>query len=83
MNNTQETNREDRLLRQYEYGNEWVLAADLPVSDDDSVEYDTIGDTLILVVDDDGDVTETELDLPGDSADVTVNNGVLTVQVDK
>ena len=82
MNNTQVTNRDDRLLRQYEYDEQWVLAADLPV-DDDSVSYDTIGDTLILVFDDDGDVSETELDLPGDDADVTVNNGVLTVQVDK
>ncbi|TQQ79782.1 Hsp20/alpha crystallin family protein [Halonotius terrestris] len=82
MNNTQSANREDRLLRQYEYEDRWVLAADLPV-DDDSVEYDTIGDTLILVVDEDGQIDETELDLPGSDADVTVNNGVLTVQVQK
>jgi hypothetical protein len=82
MNNTQLANRDDRLLREYDYETEWVLAADLPV-DDDSVQYDTIGDTLILVIDDDGQVSETELDLPGPDADVTVNNGVLTVQVDK
>jgi len=82
MNNTQATNRDDRLLREYDYETEWVLAADLPV-DDDSVQYDTIGDTLILVIDDDGQVSETELDLPGPDANVTVNNGVLTVQVDK
>jgi len=82
MNNTQATNRDDRLLREYDYEDEWVLAADLAV-DDDSVQYDTIGDTLILVIDDDGQVSETELDLPGPDADVTVNNGVLTVQVDK
>jgi hypothetical protein len=82
MNNTQLANRDDRLLREYDYETEWVLAADLPV-DDDSVQYDTIGDTLILVIDDNGQVSETELDLPGSDADVTVNNGVLTVQVDK
>ena len=82
MNNTQLANRDDRLLRQYDYEDEWVLAADLPV-DDDSVEYDTIGETLILVFDEDGEVTETELDLPGPDADVTVNNGVLTVEVAK
>jgi len=70
------------LLREYDYETEWVLAADLAV-DDDSVQYDTIGDTLILVIDDDGQVSETELDLPGPDANVTVNNGVLTVQVDK
>ena len=82
MNNTQLANRDDRLLREYDYETEWVLAADLPV-DDDSVQYDTIGDTLILVINDNGQVSETELDLPGSDADVTVNNGVLTVQVDK
>jgi len=82
MNNTQLADRDDRLLREYDYETEWVLAADLAV-DDDSVQYDTIGDTLILVIDDDGQVSETELDLPGPDADVTVNNGVLTVQVDK
>ncbi|ESS07918.1 MAG: hypothetical protein A07HN63_02424 [uncultured archaeon A07HN63] len=82
MNNTQSVSRDGRLLRRYEYDDQWVLAADLAVGDD-SVEYDIIGDTLILVVDDEGDVTETELDLPGEDADVTVNNGVLTVQVEK
>jgi len=82
MNNTQIANRDDRLLRQYDYEDKWVLAADLPV-DDDSVEYDTIGETLILVFDEDGEVSETELDLPGPDADVTVNNSVLTVEVAK
>jgi hypothetical protein len=79
MNNTQIANGDDRVLRRYEYEDDWVLAADLAV-DDDSVEYDTIGETLILVFDDDGQVTETELDLPGPDADVTLNNGVLTVE---
>jgi len=82
MNNTQLANRDDRLLREYDYEDEWVLAADLPV-DDDSVQYDTVGDTLLLVIDANGQVTETELDLPGSDAAVTVNNGVLTVQVDQ
>jgi hypothetical protein len=82
MNNTQIANRDDRLLRRYEYEDHWVLAADLAV-DDDSVEYDTIGETLILVIDDDGRVNETELDLPGPDAEVTVHNGVLTVEVAK
>jgi hypothetical protein len=82
MNNTQTANGDDRVLRRYEYEDDWVLAADLAV-DDDSVEYDTIGETLILVVDDNGQVTETELDLPGSDADVTLNNGVLTVEVAK
>jgi hypothetical protein len=82
MNNTQTANGDDRVLRRYEYEDDWVLAADLAV-DDDSVEYDTIGETLILVVDDNGQVAETELDLPGSDADVTLNNGVLTVEVAK
>ena len=82
MNNTQTANSDDRVLRRYEYEDDWVLAADLAV-DDYSVEYDTIGETLILVVDDNGQVAETELDLPGSDADVTLNNGVLTVEVAK
>lgn len=82
MNNTQLANRDDRLLRQYDYGDKWVLAADLSI-DDDNVQYDTVGDTLLLVIDADGEVTETEFDLPGQSADVTVTNGILTVQVEQ
>lgn len=82
MNNTQLADRDDRLLREYEYDTEWVLAADLAV-DDDRVAYDVLGDTLLLVIETEAEDTETELDLPGTDADVTVNNGVLTVEVEK
>ena len=67
------------LLRRYEYGDEWVVAADLGV-DDETVTVDTVGETAIVVVEGPDGPVESEFELPGTAADAAVTNGVLTVE---
>lgn len=82
MDTNQSTSREERFLRRYEYDDEWVVAADLPV-DDDAVDVDVVGTTAILVVDHGDRVTETEFELPGAAVSIEVENGVLTITIEK
>jgi HSP20 family molecular chaperone IbpA len=70
---------EGALLRRYEYDDEWVVAADLGV-DDDEVSVDIVGETAIVVVEGPGEPVESEFGLPGTGGSATVNNGVLTVE---
>lgn len=82
MNRQQFSNPDERFLRRYEYENAHVVAADLGVADDD-VDVDIVGDTAIVVIDVDGRVSETEFELPGSDGEVGVNNGVLTITIQK
>lgn len=82
MDTNQSTSREERFLRRYEYDDRWVVAADLPV-DDDAVDVDVVGTTAILVVDHGDRVTETEFELPGPAVSIEVENGVLTITIQK
>ncbi|WP_380681521.1 DUF7127 family protein [Salinigranum sp. GCM10025319] len=72
----------DAFLRRYEYDDSWVIAADLGVSDD-HVDVDVVGTTAIVVVDAGDRVAETEFELPGTDADVSVRNGIMTITVAK
>jgi HSP20 family molecular chaperone IbpA len=78
MNTQQSAGANDAFLRRYEYDDNWVVAADLGVSDDD-VDVDIVGTTAIVVVDAGDRVAETEFELPDGDADVSVQNGVLTI----
>jgi hypothetical protein len=78
MQQTQ-TNDGDKLLRRYEYDDRWIVAADLGVHDETVV--DTVGDTAIVVPADGSQ--ELEVTLPGAASDTAVNNGIVTVEVDK
>jgi HSP20 family molecular chaperone IbpA len=82
MNFQQSTGRDERFLRRYEYDDSWVIAADLDVNDED-VDVDIVGQTAILVVENADRVTETEFELPGEDASVSMNNGVLTITIEK
>ena len=73
---------EERFLRRYEYEDEWVVAAEIGVADED-VSVDVVGTTAIVVAEIDGKQRETEFELPGEDAEVSVNNGVLTVRGDR
>ncbi|MGM0592147.1 MAG: Hsp20/alpha crystallin family protein [Halobacteriota archaeon] len=73
---------DERFLRRYEYDDSWVIAADLSVSDD-AVDVDIVGRTAMIVIETDDRVRETEFELPGDDATVDVNNGILTITVEK
>jgi len=44
---------------------------------------DVVGSTAILVIDHGDRLSEVEFELPGTDPEVTTNNGVLTVTVDK
>jgi HSP20 family molecular chaperone IbpA len=82
MSTKQFAGADDRFLRRYEYDDSWVIAADLGVADED-VDVDVVGTTAIVVVDAGDRVAETEFELPGTDADVSVQNGVLTITVEK
>lgn len=73
--------RDERFVRRYEYADRSVFAVDLPVRDDDAVDVDVVGDTAIVVVDHGDRVSEAEFDLPGSDTVVSLNNGVLTIEV--
>ncbi|WP_411963892.1 Hsp20/alpha crystallin family protein [Haloferax sp. YSMS24] len=73
----------ERFIRRYEYEDTWVIAADIGFSDDE-IDVDIVGSTAIVVVDTGEYTSETEFELPaGGDADVFVNNGVLTITIQK
>jgi HSP20 family molecular chaperone IbpA len=82
MNIPQSTGATERFLRRYEYDDRWVVAAELGVADD-AIDVDILGTTAMVVVETAEGVRETEFELPGTDADVTVHNGVLTITVAK
>jgi hypothetical protein len=82
MNQQQFTGGNERFVRQYEYDDGWVVAADLGVADD-AVDVDVVGETAILVIDRGDRVAEFELELPGPAAKIDVNNGVLVITGDR
>ncbi|MFC4246334.1 Hsp20/alpha crystallin family protein [Natribaculum luteum] len=68
-----------RLARQYDYGDETVLAVDFgPAGADASV--DVVDGTVIVVFDDE----QRELELPADVEDAQafIRNGVLTIEME-
>ncbi len=70
---------ENALLRRYEYEGQWVVAADLGAAAE-AITVDTVGDTAIVVIEGDVEPAESELDLPGTAENVSVTNGVITVE---
>jgi len=67
---------DERFVRRYDYDEEWTIAADLGVGDD-NVDVDVVGETAIVLVDGE---TQLEFDLPGSGESVETNNGVLVVR---
>jgi len=82
MTQSQTAGRDGRFVRRYEYDDHWLLAVDLPV-DDEQVDVDLVGSTAILVIDHGDRLSEAEFELPGAGERVAMNNGVLTITVDK
>ena len=79
MNQQLYSGGEERFIRRYEYEDGWVVAADLPVADE-NVDVDVVGTTAIVVADTDAGMAEAEFELPGAAANVDVHNGVLTIR---
>jgi HSP20 family molecular chaperone IbpA len=84
MTTRQFAGADDRFLRRYEYDDRWIVAGDVGAGDAD-VDVDVVGTTAIVVIDTGDGVRETEFELPdtGADADVTLQNGVLTITVQK
>ncbi|WP_254768715.1 DUF7127 family protein [Salinilacihabitans rarus] len=79
MNIEQFARGDDRVVRQYDYDDESVLAVDFgPVGPETSV--DVVDGTVIVVVRDD----QYEFDLPERATDAQafIRNGVLTVELE-
>lgn len=76
MERQQYADGEDILVRRYEYEDEWVVVADIGVSDE-RISVDVVDGTAIVVVD---GQTEAEFDLPGTAESVETNNGTLVVR---
>ncbi|MEZ3142449.1 hypothetical protein [Halobaculum sp. MBLA0143] len=69
----------ERLVRRYDYPDRTVLAVDLPGGETASV--DTVDGVAIVAVGEGADADTFELELPGEPASATVNNGVVVVEV--
>ncbi|WP_435128961.1 DUF7127 family protein [Halobaculum sp. D14] len=82
MPQRQSSGRQERFVRQYDYDDRTVIAADLN-ADDDAVSVDTVDGTAIVVVDRDGEEDEFEFELPAPAANVDTTNGVLTITIDQ
>jgi len=67
---------DERFVRRYDYDEEWVIAADVGVGDE-QLDVDVVDETAIVLV---GGTTELEFELPGSVESVDTNNGVLVVR---
>jgi hypothetical protein len=77
MNLQQFARQDGRFVRQYDYGDAVVVLADIG---HDAATVDVVGETVIVVDDDD----QFELELPGTGdAQAFINNGILTIEVTK
>ncbi|MFP8958652.1 Hsp20/alpha crystallin family protein [Natrialbaceae archaeon A-CW3] len=80
MNYSQFARDGDRLVRQYQYDDESVLAVDFGDIGDDAT-VDVVDGTVIVVLSDD----QFEFDLPAQARDAQafIKNGVLTVELEE
>jgi hypothetical protein len=70
---------DDVFTRRYEYDDEAVVAADLGVSGEATV--DVLGDVAIVVFENEDGSEQVELELPDGEAEAFITNGVLTIEV--
>lgn len=79
MNMQHLAERDDMFARRYQYEDGEVLAADLGVSGEASV--DVLGDEAIVVLEEGEESQQFELQLPAGEAKAFITNGVLTIEV--
>ena len=80
MNIDQPAEEDGRVVREYSYGDDVVIAADLGPSVADA-DVDVLADTAIVVTGAGEDEPQVELDLPEGDAEVFIKNGVLTIEL--
>lgn len=67
--------RQGVTVRKYEYEDDTVIAVDFGVSPDE-LSVDIVDDTAIVVA----DGQQIEFEVPSDAQDVTINDGILTIE---
>jgi hypothetical protein len=70
--------RQGVTVRKYEYDDDTVIAVDFGVSPDE-LSVDIVDDTAIVVA----DGQQIEFEVPSDAQDVTINDGILTIEGSK
>lgn len=80
MNIDQFAEEDGRVVREYGYGDDVVIAADLGPSVADA-DVDVLADTAIVVTGAGEGEPRIELDLPEGDAEVFIKNGVLTIEL--
>ncbi|QDX41639.1 hypothetical protein [Salarchaeum sp. JOR-1] len=81
MNERTSVSESGEMVRQYDYDDRTIVAADLGTSAD-GVSVDVVDGTAILVADGEGE--QREFDVPaGDVAKATITNGVVTIEVER
>lgn len=66
---------DDGLVTRQEYDGDSVIVADFGVASDD-VAVDIVGETAIVVLDDE----QVEFEVPEDADGISVNNGIVTIE---
>lgn len=74
--------RDERIGQRIEYDDSFVVVVELPFPDE-HVTVDVVGTTAIVVAEDEGGSAQAEIDLPGPAETIDVNNGVLTITIQK
>ncbi|WP_135534291.1 DUF7127 family protein [Halostella pelagica] len=82
MNITQLAESDGRVVREYEYADNLVIAADLGPSVADA-NVDVVAGTAIVVTGDGDDESQIEIELPDGDAEVFMKNGVLTIELEE
>jgi len=76
--------RLDAPARRFDYDDETVLVADLGAGSDEGVSVDVADETVLVVVEDGDEPLQHEFDVPdGSVAKALINNGVVTVEVER
>jgi HSP20 family molecular chaperone IbpA len=75
------TSEDGAAVRRYEYDDTAVVVADIGAAREAAV--DVVEETAIVVVGDDAGGVEREVALPPGDASARVNNGVVTVEVQR
>ncbi|MFB6135722.1 MAG: hypothetical protein ABEJ04_03095 [Halobacteriaceae archaeon] len=72
----------DAFFRHYEYEDRDVVVGDLNVADE-AVSVDVVDGTAIVVDDSGEESHQREIELPDGAAKAFINNGVVTIEVER
>jgi len=82
MNINRFAESDERVVREYEYDDGVVVAADLGPDAADA-DVDVLADTAIVVTGAGADESQLEIELPDGDAEVFMKNGVFTIELEE